>query len=386
MNKALHVFIYLFLALTGAALWFEFQLNEKRTEMKDRNRMQEDFIMRVASITEKGDDYKSESQVKILLDTQPVTAEEDGKEIDEDSMENLLDVKGYEFALEKTTHNFLKWGEAQRNGLRQIYVMDDTTGKPMLDGTDKMTRGSEEDKLLEELYKSLDSQKTQLLKTREALPVLREQLERVAKEVNSLKPVIRKDKATIIEKEKQIAQLEENNQKLDNENKKRQAQIEELNAELASAKDEVTAAKDETEQVKEALAKEKELTTQLKQLASELQRQTAGGGAQTELGKAVTSVPFGDKGKIIVADNENMFAIIEFTDAAMKEIKGEDLSRPLPLMTFSVRRPGYNGPAGEIIGSIRIRQEVSGKNYLICDILSDWQQTPLLPNDVVFAN
>ena len=101
MNKALHVFIYLFLALTGAALWFEFQLNEKRTEMKDRNRMQEDFIMRVASITEKGDDYKSESQVKILLDTQPVTAEEDGKEIDEDSMENLLDVKGYEFALEK---------------------------------------------------------------------------------------------------------------------------------------------------------------------------------------------------------------------------------------------------------------------------------------------
>ena len=29
---------------------------------------------------------------------------------------------------------------------------------------------------------------------------------------------------------------------------------------------------------------------------------------------------------------------------------------------------------------------VTGKNYLICDILSDWQQTPLLPNDVVFAN
>lgn len=386
MNKALHVFIYLFLALTGASLWFEFQLNEKRTEMRDRNQLLEDFVIETARITEKGDDYKLETQGKrILLDTQPITADEDGKVIDEDSMENLLDVKGYDEALEKTVHKYLEWDEAERQALRQAYVIDEVTGKPKVEGS-KITRDSEEDKTLKVLTKALTAQKEQLLKTREALPVLREQLERVAKEVNSLKPVIRKDKATIIEKEKQIAQLEENNQKLDNENKKKQAQIEELNAELASAKDEVTAAKDETEQVKEALAKEKELTTQLKKLASELQNQTAGGGAQTELSKAVTSVPFGDKGKIIVADNENMFAIIEFTEAAMKELKGPDLSRPLPLMTFSVRRPGYNGQAGEIIGSVRIRQEVSGKNYLICDILSDWQQTPLLPNDVVFAN
>ena len=45
MNKALHVFVYLFLALAGTALFFEIQLNEKRAELTDRNRMQEDYFV-----------------------------------------------------------------------------------------------------------------------------------------------------------------------------------------------------------------------------------------------------------------------------------------------------------------------------------------------------
>ena len=55
MNNALHVFVYLFLLLAGAGLWFEIQLNEKRTLLTDRNRMQEDYLVRLAKTVEKAD-------------------------------------------------------------------------------------------------------------------------------------------------------------------------------------------------------------------------------------------------------------------------------------------------------------------------------------------
>ena len=110
------------------------------------------------------------------------------------------------------------------------------------------------------------------------------------------------------------------------------------------------------------------------------------GGTRTGVGVAVSSVPAGEKGKIIDADNENMFATVEFTPQAMKELKGNDSSRPIPAMEFGVKRAGFNGEAGEFVGRIRLRQEVPGKNYIICDILTNWEQDKLKADDVVFAD
>ena len=98
------------------------------------------------------------------------------------------------------------------------------------------------------------------------------------------------------------------------------------------------------------------------------------------------SLPAGDKGKIVEADNDNMFAIVAFSDEAMKELKGDDLSKALPAIEFGVKRAGFKGPAGEFVGRIRLRQEVKGKNYVICDILSAWEQDKLAANDIIFAD
>jgi len=381
MNKALHVFIYLFLILTGVALWFEFQLNEKRTEMKDRNRMQEDFIMDVSHMTETGDDDDKDAKKELLVDVSPVEA----KIIDTPDQEDVLDEKGYAYYLEKLDHKYFTWGEAERSKLRQIYVLDEL-GKPVLDGTDKRTRDSPEDVLLKQLKKALEVQKDRLAATREAITILREQLEKVVAEVNKLKPEARQDKVTIVERDEKIAKLESEKAELENQIIKIKAQIDELNAEITSLKDEVVTAHDETEAAKEELEKEKKLTAQLKKLVQELQRDL-NNGTRTEAG-TITSVPAGDKGKIIEADNENMFAIVEFTPAAMKELKGDDMTRPLPPIEFGIKRSGYNGPAGEFVGRIRLRQEVPGKNYIICDILSNWSQddTKLQADDVIFAD
>ena len=81
-----------------------------------------------------------------------------------------------------------------------------------------------------------------------------------------------------------------------------------------------------------------------------------------------------------------MFAIVEFTAETMKEIKGEDGSRALPALELGVRRPGFKGEAGEFVGRIRLRQEVKGKPYVICDILGAWEQDKVAPNDVIFAD
>ena len=78
--------------------------------------------------------------------------------------------------------------------------------------------------------------------------------------------------------------------------------------------------------------------------------------------------------------------VVAFTPEAMTELKGENPAAPLPAMELSVKRPGFSGSAGEFIGKIRIRQEVRGKNYAICDILGSWEQDKLQKDDVVFAD
>ena len=343
MNKVLHVLVYVFLALAGAALFFELQLNAKRSELTDRNRMQEDYLVKIARTVEKADPAK-DAAFEIKKDTSPVEA----RLVDSPDMENVL--ADYSAPLEQTNLDTYNW-DGSRDQLRQVYVLD-AEGKPVMDGNQPQTRDSGEYKLLEQLFNSAKNQQSRLNSTRAALAELRGKLESVVAELNKLKPEARQDKVTIEEQKAKMAKLEEEKAGVENQLTKTKAQVDELNGEITSLKDEVSTAKDAS----------------------------AGGGA------AVTSLPAGDKGKIVQADNENMFAIVEFTEEAMKELKGNDPSRPLPALELGVKRSGHSGAAGEFVGRVRLRQEVKGKTLVICDILSAWEQDKLKANDVIFAD
>ena len=52
MNKALHVLVYLFLILSATSLWFEIELNKKRELLRDRQRIQEEYLIKIASTVE----------------------------------------------------------------------------------------------------------------------------------------------------------------------------------------------------------------------------------------------------------------------------------------------------------------------------------------------
>lgn len=378
MNKALHALVYVFLVLAGTALFFEIQLNAKRAELTDRNTIQEDYLVRIAKTIERTEADKT-ATFEIQKDVSPVEA----KLVDIPDMENLLDE--YPAPLEQTTGlDTYDWNPQNvRQQLRTTYVLD-PEGKPVMDGTRPLTRGpGTEDELLNKLFESAKAQQSRLNSTRAALTELRGKLESVVSELNKLKPEARQDKVTIVEQKEKIAKLEGEKAELENQITKLKSQIDELSAEITSLKDEVQQAKDETEAVKEELAKSNKLVEQLKEALSKT-IQMKGNASVT--GAAVSSLPAGDKGKIVEVDNENMFAIVEFTDDTMKELKGEEGNNPLPAMELGLRRPGFNGEAGEFIGRIRIRQEVKGKNYAICDILGSWEQDKAKVGDIIFAD
>ena len=378
MNKVLHVLVYVFLALAAAALGFELQLNAKRSELTDRNRMQEDYLVKIARTIEKAEPDKS-ATFEIKRDSSPVEA----KLVDAPDMENVLEE--YPAPLEQANLETYNWdGQTERHQLRTVYVLD-FDGKPVMDGNEPLKRGKgTEDELLSQLFESAKTQQSRLNTTRAALADLRAKLESSVAEINKLKPEARQDKVTIEDQKAKMAQLEEDKTALGEQVKKLKSERDELNSEITSLKDEVASAKDETEAAKEEIAKKEKLIENLKQLLKDsIQTQ---GSASAGAGTAVATLPAGDKGKIVQADNENMFAIVAFSEEALKELKGNNPSNPLPALELGVKRPGFKGAAGEFVGRIRIRQEVKGKNYVICDILGAWEQDKLSKNDVVFAD
>ncbi len=376
MNKALHVLVYLFLILSAAALWFEIELNKKRTLLTDRNRLQEEYVIKIASTVEKVEPNK-DATTETKKDVSPIEA----KIVDIPETENVLE--DYNFYLEQSNLETFSWDNQEtKKQLRNVYVLD-FEGNIVMDGNVPETKGpGTERELLELLLDGASKMQSKLNTTRAELVKLHKILDEQVEELNKLKPLARQDKVTIVEKSEKIAKLEEIKADLENQIVKIKAQIDELNAEITSLKDEVVTAQDETAAAKEELEKSQKLVEQLKKLIQELLAKTTPGGGD----RNINSIPTGEKGKIVEADNENMFVIVEFDAKTMKELKGDNLDHPIPNLELGVKRPGFHGEAGEFIGRIRLRQEVREKNYVICDILGAWKQGDIQPGDIIFAD
>ena len=376
MNKALHVLVYLFVILSAAALWFEIELNKKRSLLTDRNRLQEEYVIKIASTVEKAEPNK-DATTETKKDVSPIEA----KIVDIPETENVLE--DYNFYLEQSNLETYNWDNPEtKKQLRNVYVLD-FEGNIVMDGNVPETKGpGTERELLEQLLDGSSKMRAKLDTTRAELVKLHKILDEQVEELNKIKPMARQDKVTIVEKNEKIAKLEETKADLENQIVKIKTQIDELNAEITSLKDEVVTAQDETAAAKEELQKSQKLVEQLKKLIQEiLAKNTPGGGDRN-----ITSIPSGDKGNVVEADNENMFAIVEFDPKTMKELKGDNLDHPIPNLELGVKRPGFHGEAGEFIGRIRLRQEVREKNYIICDILGAWKQGDIQPGDIIFAD
>ncbi len=379
MNKALHALVYVILMVAAAALYFETNLFDKKDLLKDRNRQLEDYLVKISGTIEKTDAPKPASGLEVKKDVSPVEA----KIVDSPDMENILEE--YPSQLEEANLETLKWDDAERLQLRRLYKLD-AEGNKIPDAANpgdfvKKGPGTAEE-LLEQLFERAKAQQAKLNSTRAELSAARTKLETLVNDYNKLKPDARQDKVTIEELKAEVTKAEEAKKVEEEKVAKAKTQIEDLNSEVASLRDEVSSVQDEREAIKEDLAKQVKLVDQLKKL---LQQQQSTPVAATAGGVAVTAISAGNKGKLVDVNNELMFAIVEFTDEAIQEMLGPERQNALPMLEMGLRRKGFKGSAGEYVGRIRLRQAVAGKNFVIADILGDWQQAPAAKGDTVFA-
>ena len=379
MNKALHALVYVTLVVAAAALFFEIQLDGKRELLKDRNRQLEDYIVKISNTIEKSDAAKPASLPEARKDVSAVEA----KLVDSPETENVLE--DYPAQLEEANLDTLKWDDKERIQLRQLYKLDGEGNKipDAANPGDFVKKGAgTAQELLDQLFERAKAQQAKLNTTRAELANARTKLEALVNDYNKLKPEGRQDKVSLEEKKAQIEELEQAKAAVDEQLTKTKSQIDDLNAEIKSLKDERDSAKDETEAVKEDLAKTQKLVDQLKKL---LQNQPA--RQQTVASGAVNVAPLtvGNKGKIVEVNSKLMFAVVEFDEDAMKELLGPERQNALPQLEMGIRRTGFQGPAGEYVGRLRLRQSVAGKNFVIADLLGDWLQTEVKKGDVVFA-
>ena len=385
MNKLLHAIVYLILIVAVAALVFEKSLFDKRSLLSDRNRAMEDYIVRLARTIEKADAPRPMTVPEAKKDISPIEA----RQLDTPEMENVLEE--YPAQLETQNLETFNWDtSAVRLQLRQLYMLG-PDGQPVPDAANynkPMTKGKGTmSELMDQLFERAKAQQATLNSTRAALTEIRGKLETAVSEYNKLKPDARLLRMTEEELKQKITQLGQEKQTLEEQVTKLKSRVEEQTGEITSLKDEVSTAKDETEAAKEENAALEKKIKQLQKLMQQMAQQNQNSGAASggQGGTAVTSLPAGEKGKISAVDNKLMFCVIEFTDEAMKEMLGAERQGALPALTLGIRRKGFTGPAGEFVGKVSLRQSVSGKNFVIADILGDWSQAPVEKGDVIFS-
>ena len=95
----------------------------------------------------------------------------------------------------------------------------------------------------------------------------------------------------------------------------------------------------------------------------------------------------GVKGTVVSVDAQYGFVVVRLNDAALEELAGPAESRTgrIPETDVMVRRPGFKGPAGDFVTSLRLRAiRNDGTNLAMADNLPAWEQAPMAVGDEVF--
>lgn len=374
----LRVLVYVsVLVLSVVALIFATKLFGKREVLTMRNSMLVEQIVKVAKTIEAADapDVPAPELQKDI-------SEVSDRELANTEKEAVLD--GYAIKLEQQNLPTLDLGSTDKRRQLRNYFALDASGQPVLDPIDKKMTikgpGSMQE-LLDQLFDRAKAQQATLNKTRSQLTKLRESLTVCVGDVNKVKGEARTAKKDAKEAREQTAALQAEKETLETRIAKLTAEKKELSAEVADAKNEAERLNEEKVTLSDELAKTKENNEELK-------KRMSGGGnrvaAADSSAAANVTLSAGDKGKIIETNDELKFAIVEFSNDAMTEMVGADRQNPLPQLEMNVRRIGRQSASGEFVTRIKLRQAVRGKNLVVADILSDWQQATVEKGDVVF--
>jgi len=377
MGNALRGLVFVILALSIAALVFANLLFGKRELLMQRNYALEESIVKLAKTIEmKNAEEQTAPELK-----QDVSAVED-RVLDNPETDSPLE--GYALQLESENQPTFEIGDNDsRSQLRTFYkvgtdgkyVLDSLTQKPSTTGEGTMAE------LLDKVFDRAKAQQANLNKTRGELHKMRDRFTTAVEEINKLKIDGRLVKKDLTERKADIVRLNDEKEVLEGRIAKLNNEKKELTAELAETKNEVEKLNEDKLTLTDDLANAQKTIEEMKKRLNGTNDRP---GQYVDGAVAAAQMTAGDKGKIISANDEMKFCIIEFSPAAIAEMMGPERENPLPQLEMSIRRAGRQSASGEFVTRIKLRQAVRGKNIVVADILNDWQQTAVEKGDVVF--
>ncbi|NLC79908.1 MAG: hypothetical protein GX748_01845 [Lentisphaerae bacterium] len=376
MAKVLRVLVIIILILSAVSLFFAIKLFEKRELLTKRNSVLEEQFIKVAKTIEAADAPDADAP-GVMKDISEVS----DRELANPEKQAMLDA--YPIKLEQQNLPTLDFGNTEKRLQLRSFFAVDAEGNYVLDPVDNKpaTKGSGTmQELMDQLFERAKAQQASLNKTRAELTKMREQFTGSVDEINKLKTDGRAAKVELKGEKEKVATLTTEKEELETRVTKLNAEKKELSAELADAKNSIETLNEEKVTITDALATSRE---QIKLLEERLKGGVNRPAGDTQLA-AGTAPTAGDKGKIIEANDELKFAIIELSDDAIAELLGPERENALPQLEMNVRRTGRQSAAGEFVTRIKLRQAVRGKNFVVADILNDWQQAPVEKGDVVF--
>lgn len=375
MDKALRVLAIIILILAIVAMVFAQLSFMKRQVLLGRNSAFEEHVIKVAKTIEAAD-----APDVAAPDVQKDVAEVSDRELANPERDSIL--ANYPAKLETQQGATLDYSsDDKKRQLRSYYVLDaegkyvisQLDGKPKKDGPGSMAA------ILEEMLNRAIAQKAVLEKTRGELTKMREMVTSLVTEMNKMKADWRVTKRELKESREECEKLKEEKAALEAQVAKLTAEKKELTAELADAKAEIEKKDGEIAALREQIDQQAKLIKELKE------RIRPGGQATANQdGIAVAALTAGVKGKVVDSNDDYKFVVVEFTDAAMVELMGPERQNPLPQLELNVRRPGRQSASGEFVTRIKLSKAVKGKNLVVAEILTDWQQVAVEKNDVVF--
>jgi len=378
MAKVLRVLVVIILVLSAVSLFFAIKLFEKRELLTRRNSVLEEQFIKVAKTIEATDAPDADAP-GVTKDISEVS----DRELTNPEKQAMLEA--YPIKLEQQNLPTLDFGNTEKRlqlrsffavGAEGNYVLDPVDNKPATKGPGTMQE------LMDQLFERAKAQQASLNKTRAELTKMREQFTGSVDEINRLKTDGRAAKVELKGEKEKVAALTTEKEELETRVTKLNAEKKEISAELADAKNSIETLNEDKVTLTEDLAKLRDQFEELKKKWAG--KSSAPGASMQDQGMATTAPSAGDKGKIIEANDELKFAIIELSEDAIAELLGPERQNALPQLEMNVRRTGRQSAAGEFVTRIKLRQAVRGKNFVVADILNDWQQAPVEKGDVVF--
>jgi len=377
MTKMVKVLVVVLLLLGIAALTLGTMLFKKREILVGRTHKLETAIIALGTTIEaqpaepeSKTDYPERDISEITaqtVDTPELTDFWDkyAQELEIQDDIPLLDLRGQEqnlksyYKIDPVTDGYEHDGQG-----RKI-----TSGEGTMQGVLDNLLGKSEEQLtrLNTTRQQLTDLRKEFVSTIEAFNKLAQRQRSTLKNVEDLEAEVARLKDEIASLERNVALLQEEKRTLEDTIAEQQRDIAKLQEENADNEATIALLNEEI----------RKFDARLKQSS----RRGSSSSPSLTSGKAFQGkIDPGRKGTVIAVNPEWNFAVIELSDKFMAELLSDE-SSGIPQVDLMIKRPG---PTDVFVTKVRLIQVKKDQRLGICDILPDWQQTPVEAGDVAF--